>query len=134
MKVIESTGLVPVKANKRMQTRGAGEIFGVPPDVAITAVLAGDVSLYPVPEGVATFEFPSPFDETPESEGEDDTTDDVELVDIPEAWESLHHLKIIQLAEKISGKELAATEDKKVTEIAREVILAELEKRKASEA
>lgn len=129
MKVIESTGLVPVEAIRRLSTKSAGEIFGLTPEAAIAAVTNGDVKLHPVPDGVETFDYPAFFDdivpeEVPGASG------DVTTVDIPDDWETIHHLKLILLAEKITGEKLEATEGKKVTEIAREIILEELEKRK----
>lgn len=131
MKVIKLTGLVPVKALVRHKNIPSGKVFGVKPELARAGIAAGEIELYPVPDGVETYNVadlipaaPVEAPKTAESSG---------AVDIPEDWETMQWLKRVKLAQQIVGGELTLEADEKPLDAAMRVISAEVQRRAAAE-
>lgn len=116
MKVVKSTGLVPVYT-----AAYAKRIFGVTPAVARDLLSKGEIFLADIPDTIETVDIAEPAPKEPEKVILPD------LIDIPEDWESLHHLKKIKLA-----KDLVPEADVKWTvDLAEAEIKRELERRSA---
>lgn len=124
-------GLVPMRVVNGFTPHAAGEIAGFPPATAEALYLAGDAVVVDEKgkevevkasgtaakalSGVTTKDVPQPH-------GEDAS------VEIPENWESLHHLQQVKLAKAISGRDdIAKKED------ALAVIRTEVERRAAEQ-
>lgn len=135
MKVITSTGLVPVKALKRFKHHPAGRVFGVEPHLVPAAVKSGDIELHPVPDGVETHDYdvhlesPKGAPEAPAGGPAESAGSDVE---IPEDWNDLHWMKKVKLAKDIAP-DFEPGDAKWNEKIAHEVIEAELQRRAAAD-
>ena len=121
MQVVKKTGLVPVHTKNDNKL-----VFGVPPAAAQKGVKDGTLFLYPIPEDVETYDFATPAEPKVENVVESDG-----VVVIPADWETLHYAKQIVIAKTIIGGELPEVEDKKPTDVARDVIRDELSRRAA---
>lgn len=121
MKVVKKTGLVPVCSNAN------GSVFGVDPKTAAEWVKTGQATLADIPEGIETIEvnievLPAPTVEEPPV-----------AVDIPDDWESLHHLQRVKLAKQLLGVEtLTLMGEEKPSDHADRVIREELQRRAAA--
>lgn len=119
MKVVKATGLVPVR------DKASGDIYGVTPEKAVKAVNEGKADLVEIPDDIETETISVNVPEQASQQAET-----AEVVEIPDDWENLHHLKMIALAKKIMP-EFVALDGEKPGETAKRIILAELDRRTA---
>lgn len=128
MKVIKSTGLVPVKALMRFKNHRSGSVFGIEPKLVGAAIKAGEVELVDVPDGIETIELPDPMPAPKKSEPRSE-----DPIEIPDGWEDQHYAKNVLLAKRILGvEELSKIEGKNSSDIANEIIEAEVARRAAA--
>lgn len=116
MKVVKKTGLVPVYS---LQTGG---IFGVSPDKAREMVAAKLATFADIPEGIETYEVADAKKPAEKAE-----TKAEPAVEIPENWETMHHLQKIKLAKTLTGDDSVKT-----LKEALEVIASEVQRRAAA--
>ncbi|TIX28918.1 hypothetical protein [Mesorhizobium sp.] len=116
MKVVKKTGLVPVYS---LQT---GTIFGVVPDAARKMLTEKTAELVDAPEGIETFEVADSIEPKKPA-----AIKEVPAMDIPDNWESMHHLQKIKLAKTLTGDDSVKT-----LAAAVEVIGAEIQRRAAA--
>src|SRR5262245_33840490 len=125
MKVIKSTGLVPVKALVRFERHRSGSVFGMTVEQVRKALPAGEVELHPISEDVETFDVPdvsipskkAPVDESSET-----------VVEIPDDWEGLQWLQRVKLAKAIGG-EVTPVGDETGADAANRIIREEIQRR-----
>lgn len=156
LKVVKKTGLVPVKLLVSSLPYAAGEIIGLTAVKAVAAIKekhatqdgidfsgvdieersVGETSprsaVKPDPNPGETQ--PAP-DRDPAKAAAEDMTDEEAArrssVDIPDDWEGEHHMTRIGIATDLVG-EFNKTDEKSKTEVANDVIRAELERRAAA--
>jgi hypothetical protein len=122
MKVIKATGLVPVHATH------SAEIFGVTPEVARAEVAKGTLILVDIPDDYETIEVDGPSVDDVQSKKDEDE----EVVEIPENWQSMQHLRRVKLAKDLYPNYEPETENKKWTvELADKKIQEEVDRRTA---
>lgn len=146
MFVVKATGLVPVTSKQRGGRTG---IFGVKPDTARKGVLEGTLALVEdIPNHIEVDVVAGPTSPV--------IAVDVDVVDegpvIPADWayneeskdfvdgagKTVHSLKRIAVAQKISGVDIVLTDDDKAAEVkktdkADAIILAEIQRRAAAD-
>lgn len=100
-------GLVPMRIVHGFTPHAAGEIAGFPPATAAGLYQAGDAVV--VDENGEEVEIAV---SKPASSPAGKTDESVSGIDIPDAWEGLHHLQRVKLAKAISGRtDVAKTEE-----------------------
>ncbi|CDX26677.1 hypothetical protein MPL3356_60493 [Mesorhizobium plurifarium] len=131
MKVIKLTGLVPVKALVRHKNIPSGKVFGITPELARKGLAAKEIELYPVPDGIETYDV---ADFTPAAAPvEEAVVEPAGDVVIPDDWETMQWLKRVKLAQQIVGGELTLLAEEKPLDAAMRVISAEVQRRAAAE-
>lgn len=126
MKVIKSTGLVPVKALTRFQNNRSGAVFGVAPDRARAGLAAKELELFPIPDDVETFNVADLIPAAPVEATAPEVTSDVE---IPDDWETMQWLKRVKIAKQIIGGDLVQQGEEKPDDAAKRVIREEVQRR-----
>lgn len=132
MKVIKHTGLVPVRALKRIGNYAPNTVFGMKPKDVLKALKDGFVSLEHIAEDVEHFVVADPAAEI--IGAPDDKVEQIADVEIPEDWQKLQWTKQVKLAQEILGEKIEPVDGKKPLEIAQEAITAELARRAAAKA
>jgi len=130
MKVVKSTGLVPV-----FDERNKDHVFGVMPDVAVEHLLSGRLFLFDIPKNVETEEVHvAGWDDrdSKKNKGEAPVISEAGLVEIPDDWETKHHMTKNKLANSILGEAYKLPEGAKTSEYDETVIREEIARRAAA--
>ncbi len=128
MKVVKATGLVPVKGIGRGHRHPRNVIFGLTPDKARAGILAKEVSLAEIDDGIETYEVDGPRAVVAVAPV---VTED--LIPIPAEWSSWHHLPKIKLAKRLVPDHVPEPDGKWTEAGANAVIAAEVQRRAAAD-
>lgn len=120
MKMVKKTGLVPVK------DAGTGSVYGVKPAKAREMIAAKSATLVDIPEGIETVDLGDVSE--PKSA---DKPAEVSGPEIPEDWESMHHLQRVKLALAIHG-DFTVHDGEKKSDAADRIIREEVQRRAAA--
>ncbi len=130
MKVVKATGMVPV-----FEARNKDHIFGVMPEVAGEYLLAGTVFLVEIPDSIETEEvIVAGWDDRNQlkNKGEEPVFSEKGDVEIPEDWETKHHMTLNKIARQIAGDAYTVPDGQKGSEYDETVIREEIARRAAA--